>query len=157
MKTRTLGCLTLGIALLNGCATATSPLTDKASNPITGTQVATLAGGTALGAVAGDAVGGRKGAIIGGVAGLATSALVYNAVANHDAEIATEAEARGERKGRVEVFQQMWDSTTRSPGRAGSSETATNADIVAYPAQTIEGVKFAPRQDAGEPLTEPTR
>jgi hypothetical protein len=157
MKTTSFGISLALVALLCGCAGPTSPLTDKAANPITGTQLAAVGGGTVLGAAAGDAIGGRKGAVIGGALGLAGSALTYNAVANHDSEIATEAEAAGERKGRIEVFEQMWDTEARSPGKPPSESFGGTTPLVAYPAQTIEGVKFAPRQDTGQPLQVPER
>ncbi len=157
MKTMLMAVLVGSAALVAGCSSATSPLDDKSPSAMTGTQVGVLAGGTAAGAAVGDAIGGTKGAVIGGAVGLAGSALAYNAVVNHEAEQIKEAEEKGRRAGRVEVFEQMWDEQARSPGAAPNGMAGDSAAVVAYPASTIEGVKLAPRQGTSTDLGEPGR
>jgi hypothetical protein len=113
--------------------------------------------GTGAGALAGNAIGGTKGAIIGGAAGLVGSALIENAVTKSHASDVAEAEAKGERKGRVEVFEQMWDEEARAPGRPGGAAGVAAQQNVAYPAQTIESVEYAPRNGTAPDLSEPVR
>ena len=145
------------LVFLGGCMSATSPLANQAPAGISAGQVGGLALGTGAGALAGNAIGGTKGAIIGGAAGLVTSAVVENAMAKNKAAGIAEAEDKGRREGRAEVFEQMWDDEARSPGKKPGEKASAGSETVVYPAQTIEGVDYAPRKDTAESPSEPAR
>ncbi len=160
MKAKIMLAIMCPAVLLTGCISGTSPVPHEAANRVSAGDVGIMAVGTGAGAAIGHAIDGNRGAVIGGALGLVGTAVANNIVADKKAENLAEARADERRKTQAEMFERMWDEGPRTQAAHDDSGDLSTADArkpVRYPAQTVEGVRYAPREGEKPTLTEPTR
>lgn len=153
---RTLGLITLGILILNGCATYTQ----------TGAATGAL-GGAGLGAILGGAIGGGRGALIGAGIGAVTGGIAGAAVGQYlDQQERTRVESVSNldytpTKGNMLVVSGA-DVTPPVAKPGDEVRIKVQYDVLAPDAQaqipvTETWVFMFNNQPYGEPITRPTR